>query len=1798
MKSSKSFFKIAALFITLLQSVIHAFAQPSTPRDSTWITNGKVTAVAYAKGLTYIGGDFTYVGPNTGHGAALSTTTGAPDLKFPRVNGPIYAMTPDGADGWYIGGNFTKVGNFTRNKLARIKADGTVDPNWAPSNVTGSFSTAATHIIAIAVSGSTVYIGGNFTSVDGQERHGLAALNATTGQVTSWNPDASNIVRALAIKGETVYVGGDFLSISGESRIFLAAIDIATGKLTSWNPGMERGDTVDRRIFAVVVKDTLVFAGGQTILASFSITSGRRTAWNPVIWQDFPFGPTAVYALAVKGSTLYVGGSFPTINGIARPCLAAFSIDSNTLLSWNPSASSAITAICLNGSTVYVGSYNKIAALDETTGQAAAWTSHTSGLVHALATNSNGSVVYAGGNFRSIGGQSRNRLAALNAQTGIVHPWNPTATVNGNIYAIAVSSSNIYIGGAFTMVGNSIRYRVAAINAATGALTTWNPNANAEVHALTIDDATVYAGGKFTAIGGQTRNRLAALDINTGLAKSWNPNVGGNGVYTILANSATVYAGGDFYKIGDFSSQALAAIDANTGLVTAWNPNLNPASIVYAMALDGATLYIGGEFNTVKGQTRNRLAAVDLTSANPTAWNPDVNGTVRALALNEANVYAGGDFTSIGSQTRNYLAAINESTGIPTDWNPNPNNFGSGQGLIAVGSAILAGGTFTTMDGNVHDYFAQFGNIVVTNNPPNAPIALNQYTQHDNAAIPEGGTINANLVVFKATLSDPNDEPVKLQIELRKITEAFTGVPTHESSPANSGTAVSITTDNLAAAHYKWRYRVMDAFELATAWVEFGTPGNTDFVINTVPLPAAAAYGNIPGEDQSHPNEVTYIFPGRAGHLHLSFQAYDIDTPDEVKILLNGTQVANAPLTADNQWSGNLGVVLPDALVNNASSNLVIFDNTKNPPGALQWGVRQVSIENCFELPSTVAYGKIPSGNQTHVDRVIYWFPGKVGDVNLFYEAYDINDTDELDIIFNGTKLRDEAITAANSWSTIRTLLLPEAMVNDTETNIVIFDNTKNPPNALNWGVKNVSIALIAGNTPPAAPTTLQQLKTNGTTVIPEGGTTGENKVVFKGTVSDPDGEQVKLQIELRKIAEAFTGAPNLQSSLVNSGTPVTIAVENLAATNYKWRCRAMDEKGFVSVWGEFGTAGNTDFVVNQPPNAPTAVNQFKSNGTTAIPEGGTTNESKVVFKATTTDPDGEQVKFQIELRKIAEAFTGTPNLQSSLVNSGTPATIAAENLGAANYKWRFRAMDTGGLANAWAEFGTPSNTDFTVNAPLSVPIYPAAVSSQLVGEEFWVNVYVGTNTKPVGKLFGLGFVLEFTQTNYIDVVTPHTSSIIPAAFIGAGNSVVLHQVVDEEAGQVNVGISRQNGQSTVNGYGVVLRVKFVSRPNTPGGTQVKFSISNVTANDSLGNSIPLSPGAIKNITLNPSPTRTVWPGDTNNDGVVNQTDILPLGIYWGAVGLVRPNASMQWSGQSCPSWAQPMTTYADATGNGIVDQGEIAAIGLNWRKTHSPLSPPADGELTKSQTPAGATIRPEIIPAVQPPSREFFMKIKVAEVNDLFGLSFELAYDQAQLLQVLTVEPDSLFGNDVVFYSNIDADNGKIAVGISRKVGQASVNGDGAVVRVKAKIAASATAGAKINLSLQNVVANDANGTAMGLSPQAASLTVSSTTGIDSNGETSAPINYRLLQNHPNPFNAGTVIKYEIPQTGPVSLKIYNLAGQEILEMVNAVQSPGRYQINWDGRDSFGKTVPSGIYICRIQAGTFVQTQRMIMVR
>ena len=88
-------------------------------------------------------------------------------------------------------------------------------------------------------------------------------------------------------------------------------------------------------------------------------------------------------------------------------------------------------------------------------------------------------------------------------------------------------------------------------------------------------------------------------------------------------------------------------------------------------------------------------------------------------------------------------------------------------------------------------------------------------------------------------------------------------------------------------------------------------------------------------------------------------------------------------------------------------------------------------------------------------------------------------------------------------------------------------------------------------------------------------------------------------------------------------------------------------------------------------------------------------------------------------------------------------------------------------------------------------------------------------------------------------------------------------------------------------------------------------------------------------------------------------------------------------------------------------------------------------------------------------------------------------------------------------------------------------------------------------------------------------------------------PVEYKLLNNYPNPFNPSTVISYQLPANSPVTLKIFDVLGREIATLVNKQQQPGNYKINFNANN-----LASGIYFYMLKAGNFIQTKKMILLR
>ncbi len=97
---------------------------------------------------------------------------------------------------------------------------------------------------------------------------------------------------------------------------------------------------------------------------------------------------------------------------------------------------------------------------------------------------------------------------------------------------------------------------------------------------------------------------------------------------------------------------------------------------------------------------------------------------------------------------------------------------------------------------------------------------------------------------------------------------------------------------------------------------------------------------------------------------------------------------------------------------------------------------------------------------------------------------------------------------------------------------------------------------------------------------------------------------------------------------------------------------------------------------------------------------------------------------------------------------------------------------------------------------------------------------------------------------------------------------------------------------------------------------------------------------------------------------------------------------------------------------------------------------------------------------------------------------------------------------------------------------------------------------------------------------------------------EEELPTKFEVTQNYPNPFNPSTTIKYSVPSATFVTIKVYNMLGQEVKTLVNKDVAPGRFSVTWHGDNNYGSKVSSGTYIYQIVAGEFVQAKKMILLK
>ncbi len=218
------------------------------------------------------------------------------------------------------------------------------------------------------------------------------------------------------------------------------------------------------------------------------------------------------------------------------------------------------------------------------------------------------------------------------------------------------------------------------------------------------------------------------------------------------------------------------------------------------------------------------------------------------------------------------------------------------------------------------------------------------------------------------------------------------------------------------------------------------------------------------------------------------------------------------------------------------------------------------------------------------------------------------------------------------------------------------------------------------------------------------------------------------------------------------------------------------------------------------------------------------------------------------------------------------------------------------------------------------------------------------------------------------------------------------------------------------------------------------------------------------------------------------------------------------------------------------------------------------------------------------------FLEVRVVDAEDLGAYAFDLVYDSSDLTYREGELGDWLSSNGsqglLQFIQEVE--EGRIRVfgaiaGVDRA--ESTVSGEGILARLMFSVHPSVAESAVVPEGLM-VVDSEHDGAVIPLRNVSGGLI------------TLLPSVYSLSQNHPNPFNPETTMRFTVPEAGLVRVAIYNATGQLVRQLMDKSLKRGRYTVRWDGRDDRGIETGSGIYFVRMEAGSFKTTKKMSLIK
>lgn len=732
--------------------------------------DGNVYAlVVQPDGKIVIGGSFTAVRPN-GAGPGVARTNiarllpnGQNDDGFTAsVGGQINSLSLQADGKLVLGGRFTSVNGATRNRMARLNADGSLDATFDP-NVSGGF-TPEVNVVLVQPDGR-VLVGGGFTSVQpngaatATPRNRIARFHADGTLDTGFNPNANSFVLSLAVEADgRILIGGGFTKLqpngaaTATDRWRIARLNVDGTLDTAFDPKANNAVTAIECLpngqILIGGSFTTLQPNGAAEASGNNATRLARLNADGLVDADFTgYADGQIYALKVQANgQILVGGSFSAAGDGTRPYFARLQPSGIMDFSYSPGPNFNVYAIGLqsDGSAVIGGGFislatrggtslvrNHVARVLSTGVLDANFNPDANGRLRTMATLSDGRILVVGA-FTSIGGSTHYGIARLEANGAL----DPTfkADIDGGQVSVILQQADkkILLGGVFSRVNGAVRTNFARLNEDGTLDEGFNVAFDSGVNAIAQrSDGKLLIGGSFTALlpqGATTatqRSYIALLNLDGTHDTNFLPFVDAAVSAIALQGDGKIVLGGSFTQAAGhqsttaFRRYGVTRLNSNGTLDEGFDPTIISGSSsvgrVYAIALqsDGKVV-VGGDFDNVAPNratsvtARANLARFNADGTLDTDFDPNPNELVYAISVqSDGKLLVGGRFTTLQPaktgtvHTRNFVARLETNGSVDAGFNLDLDLLPGNQVFQVFPTSsgqILVGGSFTTLN--------------------------------------------------------------------------------------------------------------------------------------------------------------------------------------------------------------------------------------------------------------------------------------------------------------------------------------------------------------------------------------------------------------------------------------------------------------------------------------------------------------------------------------------------------------------------------------------------------------------------------------------------------------------------------------------------------------------------------------------------------------------------------------------------------------------------------------------------------------------------------------------------------------------------------------------------------------------------------------------------------------------------------------------------------------------------------------------------------------------------------------------